>query len=474
MKVQLRSDPGGIALVLLLTDLVSVALSFTLSYILRSLAPFLPSLQHGPDVYLTAWPALSLWLFVLWREGLYPGLWLSPREELRRVMTGTTLASLLAVAATFVTQTGVQFSRPIIVGGWFLSLGILPAARSAMRTLLTRAGLAGPPAVILGAGRMAGLLLEGLRRQRPPALRPMALFDDDSAKQHHEIGDVPVVGPLAQASAWATERGTRMAVVAMPGVSRERLLPIVESLSRTFPRVMVVPDLFGLSTSDVELRDVHNVLALELRQNLLYRRNILAKRVLDLVILVLTLPVTVAAGTLIALAVWLDGGRPIFFGQDRLGKGGKEFRAWKFRTMVRDADAILRRALQDDADLRAEWEETQKLRRDPRLTRVGRVLRRLSLDELPQLLNVLQGRMSLVGPRPIIEEEMPRYGAQFDLYRQVLPGLTGLWQVSGRSDTSYAERIWLDTSYVRNWSVWMDLIILARTVWVVLSGIGAY
>jgi Undecaprenyl-phosphate galactose phosphotransferase WbaP len=265
-----------------------------------------------------------------------------------------------------------------------------------------------------------------------------------------------------------------MAVVAMPGVSRERLLPIVESLSRTFPRVIVVPDLFGLSTPDVELRDVHNVLALELRQNLLYRRNIIAKRILDLVILVLTLPVTLTAGTLIAAAVWLDGGRPIFFGQDRLGKGGRPFRAWKFRTMVRDADAVLKRALQEDADLRAEWEGSQKLRRDPRLTRVGRVLRRFSMDELPQLWNVLQGRMSLVGPRPIVEEEMPRYGADFDLYRQVLPGLTGLWQVSGRSDTSYAERIWLDTSYVRNWSVWMDLIILARTLWVVLSGIGAY
>jgi Undecaprenyl-phosphate galactose phosphotransferase WbaP len=474
VKARLRSDPAGIALALLMSDLLSVALSFTLSFILRRFAPFLPPLQHGPEVYLSAWPALCLWLFVLWREGLYPGLWLTPREELRRVVTGVTLASLLAVAATFMTKTGLQFSRPIIVGGWLLSLGILPAARSAVRALLTSAGFTGPPAVILGAGRMAGLVLDGLRHQRPPPLRPTALFDDDPAKQQREVADVPVAGPLALAPAWATEHGTRTAIVAMPGVSRERLLPIVEALSRTFPQVIVIPDLFGLSTSDVELRDVHGVLALELRKNLLYRRNIIAKRILDLAILILTLPVTVPAATLIAAAIWLDGGRPILFGQDRLGKGGKPFRAWKFRTMVRDADAALWRALQDDAALKAEWVGSHKLRRDPRLTRVGRVLRRFSTDELPQLWNVLQGKMSLVGPRPIVEEEMPRYGADFDLYRQVLPGMTGLWQVSGRSDTSYAERIWLDISYVRNWSVWMDLHILARTLRVVLSGIGAY
>lgn len=474
MRPRPRSDPGGIVLVLLLTDLLSVALSFSLSFLLRRFAPFLPPLQHGPQVYLSAWPALSLWLLVLWREGLYPGLWLTPREELRRAVTGVTLASLLAVAATFVTKTGVQFSRPIIVGGWLLSLAILPASRSAMRALLTAAGFAGPPAVILGAGRMAGMVLDGLRHQRPPALHPIALFDDDPAKQQTRLDDVPVAGPLARASAWAGENGVRTAVVAMPGVSRERLLPIVEALSRTFPQVIVVPDLFGLSTSDVELRDVHNILALELRKNLLYRRNILAKRILDVTILLLTLPITLPTGVLIAAGVWLDGGRPILFGQARLGKGGTPFKAWKFRTMARDADDLLQRALQDDPALRTEWEGSQKLRRDPRLTRVGRVLRRFSLDEIPQLWNVLRGQMSLVGPRPIVEAETARYGDNLDLYRQVLPGLTGLWQVSGRSDTSYAERVWLDTNYVRNWSVWMDLTILARTLRVVLSGVGAY
>jgi len=142
--------------------------------------------------------------------------------------------------------------------------------------------------------------------------------------------------------------------------------------------------------------------------------------------------------------------------------------------MLKDAKQIFEEALHESVGLRHEWESNQKLIKDPRLTRVGEVLRRLSLDELPKLWNVLKGEMSLVGPRPIVEKEIEKYGDDFDLYIQVLPDLTGLWQVSGRSDLSYMERVWLDTHYVRNWSVWLDLVILVRTFWMVIAGIGAY
>jgi Undecaprenyl-phosphate galactose phosphotransferase WbaP len=160
--------------------------------------------------------------------------------------------------------------------------------------------------------------------------------------------------------------------------------------------------------------------------------------------------------------------------QERIGKGGKKFSIWKFRTMVEDADEILRHYLEKHPELSREWNETHKLKNDPRVTVIGKFLRRFSMDEYPQLLNVLQGDMSLVGPRPIVDEEVTYYQQSFQLYKRVKPGLTGLWQVSGRNDTSYDQRVRLDLYYVNNWSVWLDILILAKTVKAVLVGKGAY
>jgi lipopolysaccharide/colanic/teichoic acid biosynthesis glycosyltransferase len=142
--------------------------------------------------------------------------------------------------------------------------------------------------------------------------------------------------------------------------------------------------------------------------------------------------------------------------------------------MVQDADRVLQEYLEKNPALREEWESSYKLKNDPRITRVGKFLRKTSLDELPQLINVIKGEMSLVGPRPIVDDEVKFYGKSFRLYTQVLPGMTGLWQISGRSDTSYDYRVSLDEYYIRHWSIWMDFYILVRTVWVVLKHSGAY
>ncbi len=201
---------------------------------------------------------------------------------------------------------------------------------------------------------------------------------------------------------------------------------------------------------------------------------LLIKRLMDLVcgslLLLATLPLFIA----IALAIVLDSRGPVMFGHTRVGKRGRCFRLLKFRSMVRDADTVLERHLQAHPEHRAEWQERHKLREDPRVTRVGRVLRRLSLDELPQLLNVLRGEMSMVGPRPIVEEEISRFGKVFPLYTRVQPGLTGLWQVSDRRHTTYRERIELDLKYMRSRTLGMDLAILIKTVRAVVFGHGAY
>ena len=198
------------------------------------------------------------------------------------------------------------------------------------------------------------------------------------------------------------------------------------------------------------------------------------KRILDVIVaallLILALPLAIA----IALAIVLENRGPVFFAHTRIGKGKRRFRLWKFRSMVVDADAMLARHLEAHPDDLAEWREMHKLKDDPRVTGVGRLLRRSRLDELPQLISVLRGEMSMVGPRPIVEEEISKYGPVFSLYVQVLPGLTGLWQISPHTHTSYRERTELDMKYMRERTIWMDLLVLLKTVRVVILGRGAY
>jgi undecaprenyl-phosphate galactose phosphotransferase len=197
-----------------------------------------------------------------------------------------------------------------------------------------------------------------------------------------------------------------------------------------------------------------------------------AKSALDIscagVALVILLPLLAA----IAVLIKLDGG-PVLFAHRRIGLGGRPFHCLKFRTMVQDSEAVLARLLAEDADAAQEWAATQKLRNDPRVTMVGRLLRKTSLDELPQLINVMCRDMSLVGPRPIVSREIPRYGEDIAYYYEARPGITGLWQISGRNDTTYAKRVELDRWYVKNWTVSQDLAILARTIPAVVSGRGA-
>ena len=200
----------------------------------------------------------------------------------------------------------------------------------------------------------------------------------------------------------------------------------------------------------------------------------LLKRILDVTVAALLLILALPLGAAIALAILVENRGPVFFAHTRIGKGKRRFRLWKFRSMVVDADAMLKRHLRAHPDDLAEWREMHKLKDDPRVTRVGRWLRRSRLDELPQLISVLRGEMSMVGPRPIVEEEIAKYGPVFPLYVQVLPGLTGLWQISPHTHTSYRERTELDMKYMRERTLWMDLLVLLKTVRVVIFGRGAY
>ena len=288
-----------------------------------------------------------------------------------------------------------------------------------------------------------------------------------------EVEGVPVVGELGLAPVLARNLGIRYAIVAMPGVRSDVLTSIVERVGGLFSHLLVIPDLFGLASLGVPARDVDGILGLEVRQALLLPWPRIAKRAMDLVLTVVGGLCVLPIVALLALLVRLDSRGPILYPQQRLGRDGRPFRAFKFRSMHGDGEARLRAVLDADPRRAAEYAEFHKLSDDPRVTRVGRLLRKYSLDELPQLWNVVRGDMSLVGPRPYLEREIPQMNQREQIILRALPGMTGLWQVGDRNATGFAERVATDVHYVRNWSPWLDVWVLARTFGVVVGGTGS-
>ncbi len=455
-------------LILLFGDLTICAISFGWAIFIRnSLEGYLVFEQ-----YLSIWPLMFIFPVSYSLAGLYQ-FGIAQPEELRRLTYATTLNFIAIGAATFLLKVGILYSRGVFLLAFFFTLFGVPLGRALLRSLFAHQSWWGVSVIILGAGKTGELVVKALRTQPSLGLKPLAILDDDREKHGNRIDNVPVVGDLELAEEF-TQQGICIAIFAMPGLERRRMLRHVQRFSRFFPQLILVPDLFGFASLWVQAQDLGGVLGLEVRQRLLMRTPQMMKRLMDLGLILLASPVVIPFCTVIALLIWIDSGSPIVYRQTRIGYGGRPFQAWKFRSMVRNADRLLKDYLDQNPHYREEWEQTQKLKNDPRITRVGKWLRKTSLDELPQLINVLRGEMSLIGPRPIVKEEIRHYGEQFELYCQVRPGISGLWQVSGRNETTYPERVALDAYYVRNWSPWLDLVILARTVGVVLSGKGAY
>lgn len=287
-----------------------------------------------------------------------------------------------------------------------------------------------------------------------------------------EVEGVPVVGDLSLAPMLAGRLGIKYAVLAMPGVPSDKLVRITERAGGVFTHMLIIPDLFGLASLGVPARDVGGILGLEVRQQLLLRGPRAGKRAFDLTLTILGGLCILPLCALIGFAIVLDSRGGPFYGQSRLGQNGGRFNALKFRTMHGDGEERLKALLASDPKLHDEYTIFHKLKNDPRVTRVGKFLRKYSLDELPQLWNVVRGDMSLVGPRPYLEREIADMNAQEGIILRAPPGVTGLWQVSDRNAIDFHGRVRMDVYYVRNWSPWLDLYILARTFGAVLRGTG--
>jgi Undecaprenyl-phosphate galactose phosphotransferase WbaP len=266
----------------------------------------------------------------------------------------------------------------------------------------------------------------------------------------------------------------RHAVFSMPEYSSLHQQRMLDHYGKLLPHLLVLSDTNTLPALWGASRNSGRLSGFELRNGRLVATMRLVKRVTDLTVALAVLPVAGGLTIVLAVLTFISSRGPLFYGHPRIGRYGRLIKVWKFRTMRVDAEQLLEDHLAANRDARLEWEMQHKLRDDPRITRLGRFLRSTSLDELPQIWNVLKGDMSLVGPRPIVEAEVPRYGSAIELYAAVKPGISGLWQVSGRTDISYDERVELDLFYVRHWSPWLDLYILAKTIVTLIRRSGAY
>lgn len=466
-------------LILVFSDVVFALVIWEMAFLIRKI--LMPGELSGVAA-VSILPVVLVWVGVRALQGLYPGYGMNEVEELRR-QTYASLATL-AIAATFALafQIGDAVSR-LLVGLVFLGLLLFsPFMRQFTKKWLAKNGVWGNPVIILGSKETGVQVEKLLSNEWTLGYRPVAVVEsrllDERLGEVKEGGENRTdEGVLVEVLVETVELGCQhkidTLVLAMPYVPREHLAGLANLASMSFRRVIVMPDLIGISTSAAVARDLAGNFGLEIRHSLLSPVIRRAKRVLDVSTVVIGGLLIAPLILLLCLLVRLESRGPVFYAAERMGRDGKMFSCIKFRTMVPDAEDLLQRLLEEDPAAREEYTRYHKLRKDPRVTRVGRLLRKTSLDELPQLWNVLRGEMSLVGPRPYLPRESDSIGAtQSDILR-VDPGMTGLWQIGGRSSASFDERVWTDVHYVRNWSIWLDLMILARTVRCVLFTRGA-
>jgi Undecaprenyl-phosphate galactose phosphotransferase WbaP len=428
------------SLCLLLADFIGVSVVFWLAVWSKYLV--YPTLDFR--FYLELFPAVVIFLVGFSSQGLYPAMLIHPAEEMRRVFHSVTAVILVLVSVTFLMKDGADYSRYIILLSWLLLTPAVLLCRTLTRKLLSRMVWWPVPAIVLGSGPDAEQVVRSLQDTQRGLRITGVLLDHPVAAWDPDLP--PIIGHLSDAPLITRQSSVRYGILAMPDGSHAEIRQTIQDHCRGFSRILIITDLIGICCLGIHPREIGGQVGLEIPQRLSYVVPKMMKRCLDVVVATVLMILLMPLFLIICIAIKVNSRGPVLFGHLRYGRDGKAFQALKFRTMVTNADQILGDYLRNHPDQMLEWQISHKLKNDPRITGVGRSLRRYSLDELPQLLNILAGHMSLVGPRPIVRSEIPRYAASYDLYTRVSPGLTGLWQVSGRNNTTYAERVAFDES----------------------------
>lgn len=379
----------------------------------------------------------------------------------------------IIVVLYFVKEAGNTSRFFILLNGVFVFILVI-FFRYIIKRILCHFDIFKIPILIIGGGKTAEVLVKGIRDNYGEMYKIIGILED--YERNKELKQYPVLGGFRDAERIIKERAINNVVIAAPGLAQNDIISLVNRVQPLVHNLSIVPNLIAIPMSGIKAERFFNekIMLLRLKNNLASPLNRWIKYSFDFICTLIGTIIISPLLLLIAAWIYFDSPGPVIFRHVRIGKNGRAFGCYKFRTMCMDADKKLTELLANDAAAKAEWERDFKLKDDPRVTKVGKFLRKTSLDELPQIFNVLKGEMSLVGPRPVVEAELEKYGEYLDDYFMVRPGITGMWQVNGRSDTTYEDRVHMDSWYVRNWSIWIDIMLLWRTVRSVIKCEGAY
>ncbi len=457
-------------ILLIITDLFTISLAVVLAAGIRILLiPLMGGIVNWQVILNGLIFYLIFNIILAWLNGLYPGFGLAAVHEMQKVLYVVSLASIFLGVFLFLQQLGLAYSRMIYVLTWLLSALFMMLGRFALRNRFSRFSWWGIPMVIIGSEENVTPVIEKLQQNRRLGFRPVYYYDPDFPASE-PVSGVEAIQSKQDLQTLVEETGIQHVVFtdAMDDVSTANF----HWMRDVFPNILFVLNTAPFGSLWVRTIDLHGTLAIETNYHLLNKQETIIKRIVDMLLTFLMLLVTWPIFLILALMVRLGSKGPVLYTQKRLGQNGIPFKSFKFRTMYDNAESKLEELLENDPDAKLEYETYHKLANDPRVTPVGKILRRYSLDELPQLINVVKGDMNLIGPRSYLPREIPEMGDYAKIILKVKPGITGWWQVMGRNMTSFKERLQLDEYYISNWSIWLDIYIIIKTVWVLLNGKG--
>jgi len=470
-RVQNNSASVFVGLLLGISDLSVLLGSFCLAaQVRKALIPYL-----GGEV---SWPVYQPLIFLgmgyvailFYFNDLYPGYGKTAVKEIEKTSTLLSVIFLFLGGTTYFLNVYEQFPRSIFILAWILCIVLIPLFRFFIRNRILKYSWYGIPILFVTDGMGVNATLTALHNCRRMGWNPLAVFSVENRKQGLENISIPVISSWDKFLDIKKKFGVNIAIFSAD--NNQENSRWIRNISEEFKVVTLIIPYYNLGSLWVKPRDLEGRLGLELTFHLLDGGSRYIKRIVDIVGSTLLLFFLSPLFIFLSIMILIESSRPVFFRQERIGKNNKNFGALKFRSMINNAEHELKSYLENNPEAKREYERFHKLSDDPRITKMGKILRKYSLDELPQLWNVLWGSMSLIGPRAYMPSELDEIGDFTNIILRVHPGMTGWWQVMGRHTTTFQARLRMDEYYISNWSLWMDLYIFYKTIWVVIQGTG--